>query len=170
MQDLLQAGKCLFISSTTSAKSTEALHSLLTKAGYKGVCVTKNTEESMKRDIGKNINTIMADLNYFIHTPTISVGVDYNVKDHVDYVVGIFDTHSEVDVETSIQMMRRVRYVKSKTYLVYADAATSNLPTTIQGIKDWICNQHGLVTGKVRGSPMLRLRFDNAKNLMIPDD
>ncbi|KAG0376618.1 hypothetical protein BGX24_007476 [Mortierella sp. AD032] len=66
----------------------------------------------------------MANLDYFIHTPTISVGVDYNVKDHIDYVVGIFDTHSEVDVETC----------------------------------------------KVEGSPILKFRFDNAENLVIPDD
>ncbi|KAF9177502.1 hypothetical protein BGZ51_008515 [Haplosporangium sp. Z 767] len=169
-QDLLRAGKRLWISSTMSAKCNEALDAMLIEAGFKGECVTKNTEESKKRDIGKNINTVMIDLDYFIHTPTISVGVGCNVEDHVDYVFGIFDTHSEVDVETCIQMMRQVRHIKSKTYLVYADAATNNLPTTTQGIKDWICNQHGLVTGKVRGSSTLKLRFDNAKNLVIPDD
>ncbi|KAG0248749.1 hypothetical protein BG011_009935 [Mortierella polycephala] len=130
----------------------------------------KNASESAKRDIIKNINTFMADLDYFIHTPTISVGVDYNVKDHVDYVVGIFSTHSEVDVETCIQMMRRVRHNKSKAYLVYADAASNNLPTTIQGVKDWICNQRGLIIGKVRGSPTLRLQLDDDNKLGIPDD
>ncbi|KAF9969243.1 hypothetical protein BGZ73_008505 [Actinomortierella ambigua] len=134
-QELLQAGKRLWISSTMSADCTEALDAILIEAGFKG-----------------------------------DVGVDYNVKDHVDYVIGIFSTHSEVDVETSIQMMRRVRHNKSKTYLVYVDAATNNLPTTTQGIKDWICNQRDLVTGKVRGGPMLRLRFDSTKNLAIPDD
>ncbi|KAG0249023.1 hypothetical protein BG011_009670 [Mortierella polycephala] len=80
----------------------------------------------------------MADLDYFIHTPTIFVGVDYNVKDHVDYAVGIFSTHNEVDVVT--------------------------------GVKDWICNQHGLITGKVRGSPTLRLQLDDDNKLGIPDD
>ncbi|KAK3823816.1 MAG: hypothetical protein J3R72DRAFT_497082 [Linnemannia gamsii] len=52
---------------------------------------------------------------------------------HVDYVVGIFSTHSGVDVETCIQMMRRVRHNKSKTYLVHADATTNKkLPATAQ--------------------------------------
>ncbi|KAF9189608.1 hypothetical protein BGZ51_009427 [Haplosporangium sp. Z 767] len=89
-QDLLRACKRLWISSTMSAKCTEILDAMLTKAGFKGRYVTKNTSESEKRDIGMNINTIMADLDYFIHTPAICVGVDYNVKDHVDYAVGIF--------------------------------------------------------------------------------
>ncbi|KAI1287891.1 hypothetical protein EDD11_010161 [Mortierella claussenii] len=110
----------------------------------------------------------MTDLDYFIHTPIISVGVDYNVKDHVDYVIGIFSTNSEVDVETSMQQMRRVRHVESKTYLVYADAVTKNLPDTAQGVEDWICNQLDLVTGKVRTNPTLKLRLDDANNFVIP--
>ncbi|KAF9176149.1 hypothetical protein BGZ50_001668, partial [Haplosporangium sp. Z 11] len=168
--DLLRDKKRLCISSTMSAERTEALHDIFTEAGFKGECVTKNTEESRKRDISKNINGIMADLDYFIHSPTVSVGVDYNVKDHVDYVIGIFSTHSEVDVETCMQMMRRVRHVKEKTYLVFADATTKNLPATAREVKDWICNQLDLVTGKIRGSPTLKLQFDDASNLVIPDD
>ncbi|KAG0350683.1 hypothetical protein BGZ54_003688, partial [Gamsiella multidivaricata] len=168
--DLLQFNKRVYVSSTMSARCTEALHALCERAGFKGVCVTKNTSESDKRDIAKNINTIMADLDYFIHTPTISVGIDYNVKDHVDYVVGLFSTHSEVDVESCRQMMRRVRHVKSKTYLVHVDASVNNLPDTVQGVKDWICDQHGLVTGRVQGSPMLKLKLDNDDKLVLPND
>ncbi|KAF8932655.1 hypothetical protein BGZ47_011263, partial [Haplosporangium gracile] len=170
MKDLLRDGKRVYISSTMSAKLTETLHAVLTDAKFKGVCVTKNTPESVKKDISKNINTTMADLDYFIHTPTISVGVDYNVKDHVDYVVGIFSTHSEVDVETCMQMMRRVRHVKSNTYLVYADAATNNLPASAPEVKNWICNHLDIITGKVRMSPTLKLTLDNNNRLVMPDD
>lgn len=167
---LLKARKRLYISSTMSAKWTEALDAMLTEEGFRGECMTKNTEEEKKRDIGKNINDTMTDLNYFIHTPTISVGVDYNVKDHVDYVVGIFSTHSEVDVETCMQMMRRVRHVKSKTYLVHANGTTVNLPTTAQEVREWICNQLIIVTGKVQASPTLKLQLDDNDDLTIPDD
>ncbi|KAF9536450.1 hypothetical protein EC957_010929, partial [Mortierella hygrophila] len=170
MKDLLRDGNRLYISSTMSAKTTETLHAVLTAAKFKGECVTGNTPESVKKDISKNINTTMADLNYFIHTPTISVGVDYNVKDHVDYVIGIFRTRSEVDVETCMQMMRRVRHVKSKTYLVHVDAAIKDLPATAPEVKDWICNQLNIVTGKVQWSSTLRLQFDDANDPTIPDD
>ncbi|KAF9535926.1 hypothetical protein EC957_001418, partial [Mortierella hygrophila] len=168
-KDLLRDGKRVCISSTMSAKLTETLHAMLTEAGFKGVCVTKNTPESVKRNISKNINTTMADLDYFIHTPTISVGVDYNVKDHVDYVIGIFSTHSEVDVETCMQMMRRVRHVKSNTYLVYADATTRNLPASAPEVKNWICNHLDIVTGRVRMSPTLKLTLDDNNRLAMPD-
>ncbi|KAF9407786.1 hypothetical protein BGZ94_002559 [Podila epigama] len=166
----LKDGKRLYISCTMSAQWAEALHVMLTSAGFKGICVTKNMEEDKKRDISKNINTTMADLDYLIHTPTISVGVNYNVKDHVDYVVGFFSTHSEVDVETSMQMMRRVRHVKEKTYLIHVDAAINNLPATAQEVREWICNQHNLVTGSVRVSPTLRFQLDDNDNLCFPDD
>ncbi|KAK3809698.1 MAG: origin of replication binding protein-domain-containing protein [Linnemannia elongata] len=169
-KDLLRDGKRVCISSTMSAKVTETLHAILTEAGFKGVCVTMNTPESVKKDISKNINTTMADLDYFIHTPTISVGVDYNVKDHVDYVVGIFSTYSEVDVETCMQMMRRVRHVKSKTYLVHVDAITKDLPATALEVKKWICNQLDIITGRVRMSLTLKLTLDDNNRLVMPDD
>ncbi|KAF9137686.1 hypothetical protein BG015_002644 [Linnemannia schmuckeri] len=169
-KNLLRDGKRVCISSTMSAKLTETLHAVLTEAGFKGVCVTKNTPERVKKDISKNINTTMADLDYFIHTPTISVGVDYNVKDHVDYVIDIFSTHSEVDVETCMQMMRRVRHVKSNTYLVYADATTRNLPASAPEVKNWICNHLDIVTGRVRMSPTLKLTLDDKNRLVMPDD
>ncbi|KAF8930214.1 hypothetical protein BGZ47_000693 [Haplosporangium gracile] len=120
-KNLLQDGKRVCISSTMSAKLTETLHAVLTEAGFKGVYVTKNTPESVKKDISKNINTTLADLDYFIHTPTISVGVDYNVKNHVDYVIGIFSTHSEVDVETCMQRMRRAGSELSPTLKLTLD-------------------------------------------------
>ncbi|KAG0285367.1 hypothetical protein BGZ97_007830 [Linnemannia gamsii] len=168
--DLLRRGKRLWISSTMSARCTEALHAMLTKAGYKGECVTKNVDEAFKRDTSRDINNVMADLEYFIHTPTISVGVDYNVKGHVDQVIGIFSTYSGVDVESSMQMMRRVRHVNDKTYLVYVDAAVKDLPATASEVKDWICNQLDIVTGKKLWSSTLKLQFDDANNLTIPDD
>ncbi|KAG0079244.1 hypothetical protein BGZ90_003201 [Linnemannia elongata] len=168
--DLLRDRKRLWISSTMSARCTEALHAMLTKAGFNGECVTKNVDESFKRDTSKDINNIMADLDYFIHTPTISVGVDYNIMDHVDTVIGIFSTSSEVDVETCMQMMRRERHVKSKTYLVHVDAAIKDLPATAPEVKDWICNRLNIVTGKVQWSSTLKLQFDDANDLTIPDD
>lgn len=52
VQRMLKAGEQLWISSTMSARKTEALYATLEKAGFDGVCVTKNTSESVKRDVG----------------------------------------------------------------------------------------------------------------------
>ena len=144
--DWPRCGKRIWISSTLSANSTESLHLQLQKEGFNGLCVTKNTAESEKQDIAKNINTVMTGLDYFIHTPTISVGIDYNIKGHIDHVVGLFSTQSGVNVEPCRQMLRRVRHVKSKTYHIYMDGATNSLPTTAEAVKEFIINQGNIVT------------------------
>ncbi|GJJ75201.1 hypothetical protein EMPS_07559 [Entomortierella parvispora] len=167
--ELLKAGKRLWISSTMSAENTEAVHAEFEKAEFKGVCVTKNTPESVKKDVGRSINTIMKGLDYFIHTPTVSVGVNYDSEDGVDYVIGLFSSQT-VDVETSMQMMRRTRHVKSKTYLVYADAKTNNLPVLPEEIKSWLCKQVDIVTGVSQLSPTLKFTFDDNTKLKLPDD
>ncbi|KAF9151526.1 hypothetical protein BGX21_002169 [Mortierella sp. AD011] len=112
----------------------------------------------------------MANLDYFIHTPTISVGIDYNVKDHVDYAVGFFNTHSKVNVETCRQMMRRVRHVKSKTYLVHVDRVANNLPTSVQGTRDWIISQYSIVKGEKRGFSGLKSHANYGEGLTLVED
>ncbi|KAF9411660.1 hypothetical protein BGZ76_005315 [Entomortierella beljakovae] len=80
-------------------------------------------------------------------TPTISVGVDFNIPEKVDYVVGFFNTHSGVSVETCHQMLRRARYVKEKTYLIHMKGRFSNLPTTEESLKEWLCDQDQMIRG-----------------------
>ncbi|KAF9980543.1 hypothetical protein BGZ79_006317, partial [Entomortierella chlamydospora] len=65
--------------------------------------------------------------------------------------------------------MRRVRHVTSKIYLIYVDKATSNLPTTKEAIKDWICNQENIVSGAVRDLSGLSFRADYGKGLRLID-
>jgi hypothetical protein len=139
--DLLHGGNRICISSTLSAERTETLHKQLSQAGFRGQCVTSLTDDKDKRAISENINTTIVSHDYFIHTPTISVGIDCNIEQCVDYVVGFFSTKSQVNVETCRQMMRRVRHVKSKTYLVHVDQTTNNQPTTVEAIERWIREQ-----------------------------
>ncbi|KAG0302374.1 hypothetical protein BGZ98_007577 [Dissophora globulifera] len=72
MLELLKVGKRVWITSTLSANATVALHQQLFSQKFRGASVTKNTPESDKRDIAANINSTIANLDYFIHTPTIS--------------------------------------------------------------------------------------------------
>ncbi|KAF9906044.1 hypothetical protein BX616_000826 [Lobosporangium transversale] len=100
---------------TGCAENTESLQQMLQEKGFRGMCVTKNTSEVDKHNIVKNNNSHMANLDYFIHAPSISMGIDYNVGNRVNYVIGFFSTHSKVNMETCGQMMRCVRHVKSNT-------------------------------------------------------
>ncbi|KAF9177631.1 hypothetical protein BGZ49_005586 [Haplosporangium sp. Z 27] len=66
-------------------------------------------------------------------------------------------------------MMRRVRNVVSKTYLVYVDMATYNLPTTNKAAKDWLCNQENIVKGAVQNLSGLGFKVEPGKGLSITD-
>ncbi|KAF8920947.1 hypothetical protein BGZ58_004207, partial [Dissophora ornata] len=165
--ELLHAGKRIWISSTRRAESAEALHSQLQEEGFHGKCVTSNSSPDVKSDTAKNINALMEDLDYFIHTPTLSVGVDYNVPDCVDYVVGFFSTMSQVNVETCRQMMRRVRHVKSKTYLVHVDPRTNNLPTTDEAVKDWISRKGDMLIDRDKEGLKMRIEYSS---FSLPDN
>ncbi|KAF9345354.1 hypothetical protein BGX26_003248 [Mortierella sp. AD094] len=71
--------------------------------------------------------------------------VDFNVENKVDYVVGYFNTYSGVDAESCIQMLRRARYPKEKTYLVHMNDRFSNLPVESKDIEDWLCDQDRMI-------------------------
>ncbi|KAG0003472.1 hypothetical protein BGZ79_000806, partial [Entomortierella chlamydospora] len=166
---LLRDHKRVWISCTLSADAAKSLHRNLLLLGFNGKCITGDSDEDEKHYISQNIDTL-GELDYFIHTPTICVGIDYsNIDSKFDYVVGFFSTQSGVNVETSRQMMRRVRHVTSKTYLIYVDRATSNLPTTKEAIEDWICNQENIVSGAVRALSGLSFRADYGKGLRLID-
>ncbi|KAF8954707.1 hypothetical protein BGZ46_002837, partial [Entomortierella lignicola] len=112
----------------------------------------------------------MWDLDYFIHTPTICVGIDYcNIECKFDYVVGFFSTQSKVNVETSRQMLRRPRHVTSKTYLIYVDRNTNNLPTSEDDVKSWICSQENIVDGTIHNLVGLEFEAEYAKGLRLVD-
>ncbi|KAF9998793.1 hypothetical protein BGZ80_004639 [Entomortierella chlamydospora] len=164
--ELLKEGKRIWISSTLSAERTETLHRQLQQEGFRGECITSNTVDDIKKHAAENINKAIADLDYFIHTPTISVGIDCNLE-YFDYVAGFFSTQSQVTVESCRQMMRRIRHVKSKTYLVYVDRATNNLPTTVEDIDNWINEQGHILMGdkKVEG---LRVRLGYGGRFSLP--
>ncbi|KAF9910909.1 hypothetical protein BX616_010754 [Lobosporangium transversale] len=144
--DLVKSGHKVWISTTHSAEDAETLHKTLQKMGRRGVCITKNTSDADKIGISQNINKIVLDLDYFIHTPTITVGIDCNVK-HFNYVVGFFEAQTGVIVETCRQMLRRPRNVSTQKYLIYIKNVTSNLPTTFREIVEYMESQEVRLNG-----------------------
>ncbi|KAI7815750.1 hypothetical protein BC939DRAFT_497919 [Gamsiella multidivaricata] len=147
--DLVKSDQKVWISTTHSAEDAETLHKTLQKMGRRGVCITKNTSDADKIDISQNINKIVLDLDYFIHTPTITVGIDCNVK-HFNYVVGFFEAQTGVIVETCRQMLRRPRNVSTQKYLIYIENVTSNLPTTFREIVEYMESQEVRLNGSTK--------------------
>ncbi|KAF8953210.1 hypothetical protein BGZ46_003259 [Entomortierella lignicola] len=150
--------KKVWISCTRSAEYAESLHETLKLQGFKGECITANTPESKKKYISQNINEIVKDLDYFIHTPTITVGIDCKVS-HFDYDVGFFVAQSKVTVETSRQMLRRARQVSSQQYHIHIQNETNNLPTAFSDLVEYLQSQEVRLKGCVldnSGFPFVR--------------
>ncbi|KAK3846356.1 MAG: origin of replication binding protein-domain-containing protein [Linnemannia gamsii] len=163
-----QEGHRVVMYEKKSSLVSKTLHQQLSDAGFHGKCVTSLTDDKDKRAISEDINTIIASCDYFIHTPTISVGIDCNVEECVDYVVGFFSTKSQVNVETCRQMMRRVRHVRSKKYLVHVDQRTNSQPTTVEAVHGWIKKQADMLMGG-RDLEGLRLNIGYGGNFSLPE-
>ncbi|KAF9897697.1 hypothetical protein BX616_005135 [Lobosporangium transversale] len=86
--NLVKSGKKVWICITQKAEDTESLHTELKDMGFIGMCITANSLE-LERSFAQNIDEIAPTLDYFIHTPTITVGLDCNMQ-HFDYVAGFF--------------------------------------------------------------------------------
>ncbi|KAF9172169.1 hypothetical protein BGX20_006213 [Mortierella sp. AD010] len=78
--NLVKSGKKVWVCSTQKAEDAESLHAELKDIGFIGICITANSLELEKRTFAQDINKIAPTLDYFIHTPTITVGLDCNVQ------------------------------------------------------------------------------------------
>ncbi|KAI8596262.1 hypothetical protein EDD21DRAFT_422649 [Dissophora ornata] len=166
----MQGGKCIWISCTFSAHKTITIHEQFRKLGFKGMCITVDSSDSEKSDMAKNINTLMTGLDYFIHTPVVSQGIDYNVPDCVDLVAGFFCSRSEVNAESCRQMMRCVRSVKDKKYIVYIDQRTEDLPVTADDIRHWMDSQYSTITGPTSKLSGVKLNYIYGDHIKIDHD
>ncbi|KAF9198324.1 hypothetical protein BGZ49_000880, partial [Haplosporangium sp. Z 27] len=107
---LVKSGKKVWICSTQKAEDAESLHAELKDMGFIGMCITASSLELEKRTFAQDINKFAPTLDYFIHTPTITVGLDCNVP-HFDYVAGFFMSQSKVSAKyTGISEAKVIGY------------------------------------------------------------
>jgi hypothetical protein len=102
---------------TNSKKEADSFEEMIVetlglKAREKVFNYSSNTAEDIKREHLSDVNHYWSQFNVLIYTPTVNVGVSFEVQ-HFDEVFGIF-TNCSTTVESSIQMLKRVRDVKSR--------------------------------------------------------
>lgn len=121
------------ISSLTEARAVEA--GIKKKFPDKVVKLySSETLQSEKREHFADVNTWWKQCDVLMYTPTVSAGVSFELK-HFDKCFGWF-TDQSCPVETCLQMMGRIRDVKSRSYYIYLAATGSNLPVDIDEIKN----------------------------------
>jgi hypothetical protein len=126
------------VSSLSDGKTIYEL--LKTKYADKNIKIySSETSFSEKRDHFAKVDEYWVEYDILIYTPTITAGVSFEMK-HFDYVMGYFIDQS-CQVESCIQMIGRIRDVKSHCIIVYISAQMANLPTSVNIIKDQIFRQ-----------------------------
>ncbi len=97
---------------------------------------SSETLQSVKRQHFQDVNKYWATADVLIYTPTVTAGVSFEIE-HYDRVFCYF-TDQSCTTQTCIQMIGRVRSVRSREYVVCVAAQCNNLPTTYDEIHQWL--------------------------------
>lgn len=120
------------ISSLAEAKIIEA--NLRKRYKNKSIKLySSETSIAERKDHFADVNTTWLNYDVLIYTPTISAGISFE-QHHFDKMFGYF-IDSSCPIPTCIQMMGRIRDVKSKQYVIYLNGTSNDMPTTPEDIK-----------------------------------
>lgn len=120
----------------------------------------RDTPESDKRRDFEDLGVALSDIDVLVYTPTLSHGCSYE-EERFDVVFGYFPSAGQVDGETCMQMMYRVRNVRERRYVVLTDMGWNTLPETRSGLEEFVksrsaVQRYGLEDGnlvqRLRGS------------------
>lgn len=90
------------------------------------------TLASVKRKHFSDVNKYWSKYDVLLYTPTAGAGISFEKK-HYDYLFGYFVSCS-CDAEACIQLLGRVRDIRSKEAYIYADPIKNNVKTTKEAI------------------------------------
>lgn len=90
-------------------------------------------QQSIKNEHFSNVHKHWADLDVLIYTPTCSAGISFEL-DYYDVLFAFF-VNSSCDVESSRQMLARVRNIRAKEFYVYLMQGSIAVPITRENIK-----------------------------------
>ena len=122
------------MSSLTKAKIIQK--NLLNKFPEKRIKLySSETTNTEKKEHFGNVN-LHWKYDVLIYTPTVSAGISFEAE-HFDKVFGYFIDLS-CCVETCIQMIGRIRNVKSKQLIIYLHGTSNNLPEEIDEIQRYV--------------------------------
>jgi len=125
---------------------------------------SSETAKSIKYNAFNNVDAVWSKHDVLIITPTVSAGVSFEVE-HFDRVFGYF-IDTSCPVETSIQMLGRVRNVKTREYIILTDNINRNLPTNIKELRRRLQQQHLYLMSEI-GNSRLDFVYDIDGNIEI---
>tara|TARA_R110002153_G_scaffold155933_4_gene308080 strand:+ start:13112 stop:16273 length:3162 start_codon:yes stop_codon:yes gene_type:complete len=120
---------------------------------------SSETSSAVKKEHFTNVGVYWTECDVLIYTPTVSAGVSYELK-HFSKCFAYF-MDSSCPVETSIQMMGRIRDVADHTYVVYISASRKYLPSNIDSVRTAALNTRAQLFN-VYDNSGLRIEYDGS--------
>ena len=119
----VKAGKKICICGLSSERLAE-IAKKLEELGISYIIHTRNTSDKNKKTL-KNVNDEWIKYQVILFSPTITIGVDFNVK-YFDYIFAMINQQSTT-ARNLLQMLGRVRIIKNTTILTYVEKSMSLL-------------------------------------------
>ncbi|MDE2095915.1 MAG: hypothetical protein KGL39_01560 [Patescibacteria group bacterium] len=152
----IRAGRNVVVATNSLAEAETTREMVEAEFPTKRVALySSKTAPSEKARHFADVDTHWAGLDVLIYTPTVSAGISFE-REHFDCLFGDFGS-SSCDVETSRQMLARVRSLRSREHFILLRGSLMNLPTDPQEIRRLINNKRA---GLFRGIDDALLEFE----------
>lgn len=160
----LKQGKRVVISSTNQRYARRLYEKILSKCGSKQCMIyDSGTDKKIKDRHFADVNRYWSMYDIVIYTPSVSVGVSFDIPDHFD-VLFLYATNTSCTMADIFQGLARVRKFR-EPFMYYAldcdGPRPVNLPLTYEGVLSSV-KAHGALTEKYLGS-------DTSRPEMPPD-
>lgn len=132
---LVDAGKHVAVAASSLSEAEAIVKEVAARMpGARIKLYSSKTLASERREHFSDVNLYWSQYDVLVFTPTVSAGVSFEMP-HYDVLFGYF-TDMSCPVETCIQMLGRIRDIRTKHTIVYFDARGNNLPTKPDDIRE----------------------------------
>jgi hypothetical protein len=109
--------------------------------------IHRETSDEDKLENVINVNKTWTEYDIVIYTPSVSMGISYDLENHFDAIFA-YGCHNSLGAQEFCQMIHRVRYPKEKTiYLsidIYKDYNEEEDTYSYNEIEDMLCSDYYL--------------------------
>ena len=148
IHDKCSANKKFAVVSSSLCEANVIYNNIIEKYPEKSVIIYSSKTNSNEKALHfSDVNTYWSNYDIIIYTPTVSAGVSHEII-HFDCIFGFF-TNASCNVEICLQMLGRVRNVKTKSYYICFSADSFNMPTDLNSIRNLICGNRRNLFGKL---------------------
>lgn len=171
IMDYLKNDKKIVIAMTSNNKAKDLLICINNNYPDKKVLIIhRETTDDEKMDSVKNVNEKWSEYDIIIYTPSVNMGISYDVVDYFDAIFG-YGCHGSVGAQEFTQMLHRVRHPKEKNIFVSIDLYQEYKDDdvlTYKDVQEILCTDYYLTKYDLHTNLMApKPRYDQSKETMV---